>query len=379
MPIRSSKKLKVALVHDWLTDFGGAERVLLAFRELWPDAPIYTTLYRPDRVPQFADADIRTSYLQRIPFARDRHRLLAPFMPTAVEAFDFDEFDIVISSTSSGAAKGIITGTRTLHISYCHNPPRYLWDGAHEYIRLHGSVGQTKLNPLLRLLMPGQLRKLRIWDRCAADRVDEFVTNSQFVAQRIEKYYQRNATVIYPPVETARFEPAKKVGNYYLAVGRLIPYKRFDLAVQAANILGVKLRIVGTGSELEKLKSIAGPTVQFLGAVSDEQLRRMYGECKALIFPQVEDFGLTAVEVQAAGRPVIAYRAGGALETVVPNRTGILFAEQTPASLADAIQKFESKKFTSSVIRKHAERFDIESFKKKFFEFTMQRFDEFNR
>ena len=370
MAHRSPLSPRVALVTDWLTDFGGAERVLLAWREIWPDAPIYTTVYRPENVPQFKGADIRTSFLQRVPFAKTHHRLVAPLMPEAVESFDLDAYDIVISSSSSGCSKGIITKPETLHVSYCHNPPRYLWDGCHAYGKLH------TWNPLLSWMIPQQLRKLRVWDRAAADRVDYFVTNSAFVAHRIQKYYQREAAVLHPPVDTRAFAPAPdaKQGSYYLAVGRLIPYKRFDIAIQAANILKSRLRIAGTGPDEARLRSMAGPTVQFVGKVSEEHLKRMYSECQALLFPQEEDFGLTAVEVQAAGRPVIAYGAGGALETVVNNRTGIFFREQTPASLADAMQRAEGKRWMSKVIQKHAERFDIEKFKKDFLGMVMAKY-----
>ncbi len=364
------KQLKIALVHDWLTDFGGAERLLLALTELYPDAPVFTTLYRPDNLPQFANADVRTSYLQRIPFAARHHRFFLPFMPAAVESFDLSSYDVVISSTSSGCAKGVITKPETLHICYCHNPSRVLWDESHAFQRIH------KFGFFGRQMIPRQLKKLRIWDRLAADRVDTFVANSKFVTRRIAKYYQREAEVIHPPVDTSQFASAEKTGNYFLAVGRLIPYKRFDLAIQAANVLGVKLRIIGTGPEEQRLRSIAGSTVKFYGQVPEETLRRMYSECKALIFPQVEDFGLTAVEVQASGRPVIAYKAGGALETVVPSKTGIFFKEQTVAALGDAMQRASKARWVSKTIQKSAERFDVAKFKKQMDEYVKAAWEE---
>ncbi len=367
------KKLKIALVHDWLTDSGGAERLLLALHELYPDAPIYTTLYRGDQLPQFAKADVRTSYLQSIPFAAKHHRFLLPLMPAAVESFDLSGYDVVISSTSSGCAKGVITKPETLHICYCHNPSRVLWDESHAFQRIH------QPGWLARRLIPRQLKKLRIWDRLAADRVDTFVTNSKFVARRIAKYYQREAEVIYPPVDTSLYTPAEKAGSYFLAVGRLIPYKRFDLAIQAANVLGLKLRIVGTGPEAKRLQNIAGPTVKFYGTVSDETLRRMYSECKALIFPQVEDFGLTAVEVQASGRPVIAYKGGGVLETVVAGRTGLLFKDQTVAALGDAMQRASKTRWVKKSIQKHAQRFDIIKFKKQMDEYVKAAWKEWHK
>ncbi len=368
--LKMSSKLKVALVHDWLTDFGGAERVLLAFHELFPDAPIFTTFFRPENLPMFADADIRTSYLQKIPFAAKHHRLFFPFMPTAVEAWDFSEFDVVISDSSSGCSKGIITKPETTHICYCHNPNRALWDGAHEYLRLH----EKNYNWLARKFIPRQLMKMRMWDRVAADRVDYFIANSDFVAKRIQKYYQRDAEVINPPVETKQFAPSeKKPSSYFLAVGRLIPYKRFDLAIQAANVLGVKLRIVGVGPEEKRLRAMAGPTVKFFGKVSEEILQKMYRECRALIFPQVEDFGLTAVEVQASGRPVIAFKGGGALETVKQNYSGMFFDQQTVSSLADAMQRTLKKRWIKKSIVKNAERFDTDKFKKRILEYIEER------
>ncbi len=368
-----SQKIRVALIHDWLTDFGGAERVLLALHEIFPDAPIFTSFFRPENLPMFAEADVRTSYLQKIPFAKKHHRLFFPFMPAAVESFDLSEFDLVISDSSSGCAKGVITKPETLHICYCHNPNRALWDGSHEYLRLH----ENNFNWLARKMIPRQLMKMRIWDRVAADRVDYFLANSEFVSKRIQKYYQRDSVVIYPPVETKSFSPSEeKAKNYFLAVGRLIPYKRFDLAIQAANVLGVKLRVVGVGPEEKKLRAMAGPTVQFFGKVSEEILRRMYRECRALIFPQVEDFGLTAVEVQASGRPVVAFRGGGACETVRPNHSGIFFAEQTVSSLADALQRASAKRWVKKSIVKNAERFDVVNFKKNILQFVEEKLSE---
>ena len=369
------KKLKVALVHDWLTDFGGAERVLLALHGLYPDAPIFTVFYRPDNLPQFADADVRTSYLQKIPFARNHHRLFLPLMPAAVEQFDLGEFDVVISSTSSGCAKGVITKPDALHICYCHNPNRVLWDDSHGYFKLH----RQNFGWLARRLIPRQLLKLRIWDRVAADRPDKMIANSKFVARRIQRYYSRSAEVIYPPVETHQFQPTdKKPVNYFLAVGRLIPYKRFDLAIQAANVLGVKLDEYdrGTGPDEARLRSLAGETVQFFGSVSEETLARMYAECRALIFPQIEDFGLTAVEAMASGRPVVAFRGGGACESVVARRTGIFFAKQTVSSLADALQQAQKIRWVKKSIAKHAERFDVRVFQKRMADFVAEKWKE---
>lgn len=350
-------KLKVALVHDWLVDFGGAERLLLALRALYPAAPIFTAFYDATKLPQFQDAQIQTSYLQKIPFAKERHRFFLPFMPAAIEQFDLSAFDLVISSTSSGCAKGVLTSSKTTHICYCHNPSRVLWDRCQAYLKLH------QPNFLLRKLLPRQLTKLRIWDRVAADRVDYFLANSNFVAQRIRKYYQREAEVIYPPVETAKFLPSgEPPRDYFLAIGRLVPYKRFDLIVAAANKLKLNLRVVGTGPELARLQALAGPTVRFLGQVSESLLRKMCAECQALIFPQVEDFGLTPVEVNASGRPVIAFAQGGACESLLPNKTGVFFPQQEVGSLVQAIEHLRKRHWNARVLAKQAARFDSRHF-----------------
>lgn len=298
--------------------------------------------------------------MQKIPQAPKYHRFLLPWMPAAIEQFDFSDFDLVISSTSSGCAKGILTGPQTTHICYCHNPSRVLWDGSQQYIQLH------RPNFLLRHLIPRQLTKMRIWDQVAASRVDSFLANSQFVAARIKKYYQREAQVIYPPVELTKFQPTESPPkDYFLAVGRLIPYKRFDLVIAAAKRARIQLKIVGTGPELQSLKNQAGGAVEFCGQVSEAVLQKMYAECQALIFPQVEDFGLTPVEVNASGRPVVALQQGGACEVVVPNKTGIFFAEQTAESLAEALQRVQKKTWNEKLIRQNAERFQLQNFQKQ--------------
>ena len=359
---------RVAIVADWLVSLGGAERVLEALAELYPKAPIYTPLYNKQLFPQY-EKRVRTSYLQRIPFALKHHRLLVPCMPRAVESWDFSKFDIVISSSSSGMSKGIITGISTHHICYCHTPPRYLWDNANAYIGLH------RPGLFSRLLLPGQLMRLRLWDTLASQRVDTFIANARIVSDRIQKYYRRESTVIYPPVDcSAYLHSTAKKKDYFLAVGRLIPYKRFDLVIGAANALKVPLRIVGTGPEKKRLQKMAGPTVTFLEHISDDQLASMYAQCTALVFPQVEDFGLTAVEVQAAGRPVVAFQKGGALETVIPNRTGVFFNEPTIAALAAAMKKVQTLRTTKAVMQKNARRFDKLKFQKEMHKVVLSRY-----
>lgn len=346
---------KVAIVCDWLTDMGGAERVILALHRLYPEAPIYASIYNRSNLPQFAGAEVHTSFLQKMPGATRRHQRYLAQMPLAFESFDLDEFDIVISSSHS-CAKGILTRPDTLHVSYCHSPPRYLWDGSHHYVNDYPWPSLLK-----KFLIPSLLSELRVWDRAAADRVDFYVANSEHVAARIQKYYRREATVIHPPVELLPFEPSARE-DFYLAVGRLIPYKRFDLIVKAFNRLKRPLKVVGVGNQLKRLKKLASPNVEFLGHVSEEVLRGLYGAAQALIFPQVEDFGITPLEAMGAGCPVIAYADGGALETVQDKVSGLFFHEQSVDALEQAVRAFEGMRFDPLKVRAQAEQFDASVF-----------------
>jgi len=351
--------MRLALVHDWLTNLAGSERVLLALHELYPHAPIYTSVFVPSQFPQLADAEVRTSFLQRVPGARTRHQAFSLLRTVAFERFDLSEYDVVISS-SHAEAKGVITRPETLHICYCYTPIRYYWSGYHHYLQ---NPRFGALNPLVKAVMPYLSSYLRVWDRCAADRVDHFVAISRHVAARIKKYYRREAEVIYPPVNTSWLRPSSSVDDFFLLVGRLIPYKRADIAVEAFNRLGLPLKIAGTGSELESLRRMAKPNVEFLGRVSDQELAELYSRCLALIFPQEEDFGIVPLEAMAAGRPVIAYRAGGALETVVEGETGLFFDRQDAECLADAVRRFDPGRFEPRKARAQALRFDVEVFK----------------
>lgn len=362
--------MRIALVHDYLIQYGGAERVLEAFCELFPHAPIFTIIYDETLTRgAFRGRNIITSYLQKIPFSRSRHRFFPLLMPFAVEQFDLSRFDVVLSDSAS-FAKGVITKPSTLHISYCHTPPRYAWDDSHRYI---GEFGYTSL---VRLLVPFFMNYVRIWDGEAATRVDRFITNSDFVRRRIEKYYRRNAEIIYPPVDTSKFEIGE-AGDYFLMAGRLSAYKKFDLGIEVFNELGWPVKIVGTGPERKKLERMAKKNIEFMGAVSDKDLAKCYTHAKALIFPQEEDFGIVAVEAMASGRPVIAYRGGGALETVKDGGTGIFFEEQTPDSLLEALRNFKESDFTPEKIRSHALQFDKDVFKRKIIEFLERTLDEF--
>jgi len=348
--------MRIALVHDYLNQYGGAEKVLEAFTEAFPDAPIYTLVYDPDLVKRILPGkEIRASFLQKIPFAVSHHRLFPPLMPLAIEKFDFSDFDVVLSD-SAAFAKGIITKPETIHICYCHTPIRYAWDDCHKYVR------EFNISFWIKPFVPLIMNYLRLWDRESAYRVDKFICNSKFVAKRIEKYYKVKATVIYPPVDTRWFYPQGEAKDYFLMVGRLLAYKRFDLAIDAFNELEIPLKIIGTGPEFKRLKKMANWNIEFLGNVNSEDLRDYYQHCRALIFPQEEDFGIVALEAMACGRPVIAYRGGGALESVIEGETGIFFDEQTTHSLVGAIKKLGLYRFNSQKIRNHAERFDKNKF-----------------
>ncbi len=351
--------MKIALVHDYLVQYGGAERVLEAFTEIWPYAPIYTLLHDPEAMHgKFEGKRIYTSFLQKSRFARKHHRLFPPLMPVAIESFDFSKYDVVLSDSSS-YAKGIITRPETLHISYVHTPMRYAWDDCQKYTE---DFGWPRF---IKKLVPFFMNPIRLWDKASADRVDHFIANSQFVRARIAKYYRKESDVIHPPVEVARFHvaPAGEVKDYYLMVGRLIAYKRHDIAIEAFNRMKLPLKIIGRGPELERLKKLAGPTIEFLGRVPDEELPKYYAECQAFIFPQEEDFGIVAEEAFASGRPVIAYRGGDIVEHLEEGKMGEFFDEQTASSLVGAVERFRGRSYDSASIRAKAERFDKERFK----------------
>jgi len=354
--------MRVALVHDYLNQYGGAERVLEAFCEIWPEAPIFTLIYDERRTGgAFKDRRIRTSFLQRFPFIRAHHRPFLMLMPLAIEQFDLSKYDLVISDSAS-FAKGVITRPKTLHVCYCHTPTRYVWDDSHKYIEEFNYPGFVKK------IIPPFLNYLRLWDEAASWRPDQYLANSNFVASRIQKYYQRRAQVIYPPVKTELFcigQPR----DYFLMVARFLPYKKIDLAIRAFNQLGWPLKIIGEGPDRRRLQKMAGPGIEFLGLISDTKLRDYYAACRAFVFPQEEDFGITLVEAMSSGRPVVAYREGGALEIVRENVTGIFFEEQTVDSLISALEKFRPQDFNPELIREHAKQFDKEIFKRKISEF----------
>ncbi|PIZ96835.1 MAG: glycosyltransferase family 4 protein [Candidatus Magasanikbacteria bacterium CG_4_10_14_0_2_um_filter_33_14] len=350
--------MKIALVHDYLSQDGGAERVLKAFHEIWPEAPIFVLFYDKNKIKGFVDADIRQSFLAKFPFVKNKYQWYLPLMPIATERYDLSEFDVVLSSTSA-FSKGILTKEDGLHVSYCHTPTRYLWSDTHEYIQ------DLKYNFFVKLFLPRLLHKLRIWDRNSVDRVDNFIANSHTVYKRIKKYYRRTSDVIHPPVDLDEFFISQEVGDYFVAGGRIVNYKRFDLIIQAFNRLGFNLKIYGDGPALEKLKKLAKPNIEFLGRISDKQKAEILSKAKAFINPQVEDFGITPIEAMAAGRPVIAYGFGGVTETVISGVTGLFFYKQDWETLFDIVLDFDKYSWDSEKIRAHASKFDVKIFKDK--------------
>ena len=362
--------MKVAIVHDWLTGMRGGERVLEIFCQLYPSAVIYTLFHNPERMSKVINRmDIRTSFLQNFPFSTKSYRKYLPLFPLAVEQFDLREYDLVISS-SHCAAKGVLTTPETCHICYCYTPFRYGWDMYQEYF------GKGKLSCFAKPFVLPVMNYLRMWDCLSSNRVDYFIAISDNVRRRIEKHYRREAVVIHPPVDTSFFMSGEEQDEFFLIVSAFAPYKRVDLAVSAFNELGFPLKIVGDGPLKKKIRREAKGNIEFLGEVSDSELRSLYQRCRALIFVGIEDFGLVPLEVQSAGRPVIAYGKGGLLETVVDGKTGIFFDKQSPSAIVDAVKKFKKMSFNSNVIREHAVRFGIENFKQKFKDYVEKRCSE---
>jgi glycosyltransferase involved in cell wall biosynthesis len=355
--------MKIALVHDYLNQYGGAERTLEVLCELFPDAPIYTLLYDEEATGRvFKGREIHTSFIQKIPFARKHHHVFPLLMPLAIEQFDLSYYDVVLS-VSASFSKGIITKPHTKHINYCLTPTRFLWDDSHRYI------DEFRYPWPIKKLVPFFITYLRIWDKEAALRVDRFIAISDFVKARIRKYYGRDADVIYPPVEVEKYKISDKVEDYFLMVGRLVSYKRFDLAVKVFNAIEKPLKIIGDGPERKHLERMAHSTssgranIEFLGLVSDYKMPEIYARAQAVIFPQEEDFGIVPLESMASGRPVIAYRGGGALETVLHGQTGIFFDEQTEIALAQAVGRYYQTNWNPQAIRAHALKFDKQVFK----------------
>ena len=361
-------KLRVAIVHYWFIGRAGGEKVVEALAEIFPQADLYALVAERSVLGTgLVNRTLHTSFLQHVPGARRYHRHFLVLQPFALEQFDLSQYDLVISS-ESGPAKGVITPASTCHVCYCHSPMRYVWDMYPQYKR--------SMNPLVRTVFSLVAHYIRLWDVASAQRVDYFVANSRFIASRIRRLYGRESVIIHPPVEVTGGNCNAEIGKGYLAVGRLVDYKRFDIAVQACTALGRPLTIVGDGPERKKLEAMAGPTIHFTGQLPDAMLREQFARARALLFPGVEDFGMVPVEAQSFGRPVIAYGSGGALETVrgnlpgqppVENPTGIFFFRQTSEDMQQAILEFETREndFSSDNICNHAQQFNHELFKNK--------------
>jgi glycosyltransferase involved in cell wall biosynthesis len=361
---RLPAQLRVAIVHYWLLVPGGGEQVLRTILQLFPDADVFTLLSDERFTRSFLpNVSVKTSFLQKIPFSYKFHTKLLPLMPAALETLDLRGYDLIISS-EAGPAKGVLSPLGSTHVCYCHSPMRYLWDQFEDY--------QADSSALSKLVFSAALPRLRTWDVVTAARVDRFAANSRHVQARIKQYWRRESEVIFPPVDIAEFHPNKDRSDYYLMSGRHVPYKRFDIAIEACKRLGRRLIITGRGRDTQRLKRMAGPSIEFVDQCSRTDLARLYENARAFLMPAEEDFGIAPVEAMAAGCPVIAFGRGGALDTIVPGVSGVFFNEQSVDSLVDAICSFESREdeFDASAIAEQAQQFDASEFKKKFTNFV---------
>ncbi len=357
--------MKIALVHEYLNQLGGAERVLENFLEIWPDATVHVLFYDKEKTKgKFEKYSKKISWLNNLPFAGRHPRLFLALMPTAMEGFDFSGFDLIISDSSS-FAKGIKTDK--LHVCYCHAPTRYIWS-VPEYI------DQQKYPKILIWLGKIFLKRLKKWDYKAGQRPNFFIANSANIQNQIKQFYKRESVVIPPPVDTEMFFPDGEKQDFFLAASRLEPYKKVDIIIEAFNHSGLPLKIAGTGTDLERLKKMAGNNIEFVGPVSDEELRKLYSQAKAFVFAAEEDAGIMVVEAQACGTPVIAYAKGGALETIIPGITGEFFSRQNSESLIEGLKSFESSRYDSHKIREHAMQYDKKNFQKRIKDFTEEKY-----
>jgi glycosyltransferase involved in cell wall biosynthesis len=350
--------MNIALVHDYLFQSGGAERVIAALHRLFPSAPIYTTIAEPGVVSSLLpDAEIRTSWMQRLPGLHRHHRKYFMFYPSAIERLDLSEFDLVVSN-SSAYGKGVKTRPDACHVCYCHTPMRFAWNFA-------GYAAQEEWGALTRLALRPMVEYVRRWDARTAGRPSGYIANSSNIANRIQRCYGLPSQVVHPPVEVSRFTPSPEIGDFHLVVSRLVGYKRIDLAIEAFNQLQRPLVIIGDGPARQQLERIAGPTIRFLGRRDDADVAAHYARCQALVFPGEEDFGLTPLEANASGRPVIAYAAGGALDTVREGISGVFFRAQTPEALAQAVRDADLVAWDQQLLRRHAEQFREERFRER--------------
>jgi len=355
----------VALIHDWLNQRGGAENVLEVLVGMFRQAPIYTSMYWPRAMPRsYRQWRIHTSWLDRLPLIKAHHQPFLPLYPLAFQGFDLSDYDLVLSN-KSGFCHGVRTPPAAMHICYCLTPTRYLWD-------FEAYIAQEDWGPLARLLVPPLLAPLRRWDLAAAQRVTAFVAISHEVQTRISTLYGRDSNVIYPPVDTGQFQPLGAYDDYFLVISRLVPYKRIDLAVEACTRLRLPLVVIGGGRDRARLEALAGPTARFLGWASDVDRARYMSRCRAFLFPGREDFGIAPVQAQASGRPVIAYAAGGALDTVVEGETGTFFHQPTAEALMEALLQFDEGRYDPAIIRQNAERFDTAVFRRRLRTFISQ-------
>ncbi len=365
--------MKLAITHEWLVHPGGSEKVVEAFHEIFPDAALYTLVYNKNSMPpQFSEMDIRTTFLQSFAAARKNYQPFLPFMPTAFKSLDLKGYDVVLSS-SHACAKMLSLSSSTLHICYCYTPMRYVWDFYEIY--------KNRLNPVKRKLFSLAAAYLRREDIISAQTVHHFIAISNHVKKRIQRTYDRDSDVIYPPVNTEYFVPdnQKKQTDEFLIVSRLVPYKKIHIAVEAFNALGLPLRVIGEGQDLDTLKKIAKPNIVFTGRLPDEDVLHAYQTCRALIFPQEEDFGIAALEAQACGKPVIAYKDGGALDTVIEGKTGLFFKPQAPAALVESVNLFQNLTFHPDEIRKHALSFSMGVFKSQISDYIMKKWENFKK
>jgi glycosyltransferase involved in cell wall biosynthesis len=351
--------MKVAIVHDYFCQMGGAERVVEVLHGLFPDAPIYTTLVCRDQLwPGLRDAEFRTSPMQWLPWPRRTYRFWFPLYPWAIDQMDLSGFDLVISS-SAAFSKGVNVRPGARHICYCHTPMRYVWD-------YDAYVARERFGPLTRRALPPMIERMREWDLRTGDHPSLYIANSTAVAERIRRCYGRQAEIIHPPVGIDRYSPSDEDADYYLVVSRLVAYKRIDLAVAAFTAMNRPLLVIGDGPARRALQRMAGPTITFVGRLPDEDVAYHYARCRGLVFPGIEDFGIVPIEANAAGRPVVAYRAGGALDTVVDGRTGVFFEAQTVADLEAAVRRCDAIRWDKAVLGRHAARFSQAEFVRKF-------------
>jgi glycosyltransferase involved in cell wall biosynthesis len=361
--------MKLAIVHDYLNQFGGAERVVEALHELYPEAPIYTSIFDPSRLPEsFSRMDIRTSFMQNIPLVMPLFKLFFMIYPIAFERFDLSEYDVILSS-SSAYAKGVRKQKGQLHICYCHTPMRFVW-------RYSDYIKKEAVPEWIKMILPFFLDPLKKWDRATAKAVDYFIANSQNVADRIKRIYGRESVIINPPVETERFRPGVIDRDYYLVVSRLAAYKRIDIVIEAFNRLELPLKVIGNGPAGPALRKIAKGNIEFLSNVDDQELAAYLAECRALIFPGEEDFGIVPLEAMASGRPVIAFKSGGAKETVLDGKTGAFFPQQSPPALIEAVKRTKFMVFNKTEIRQYALGFDKEHFKRKLDSYVREKYEK---